>query len=853
MRCFRGWLICLTASPILAGCRPAAAPNPVRPPSNPPVAAVPPAIPVADLSRPISPSFWMGGSQAQEPLDVARGLSEAAGGTWVALAPRPLEMVAWTANRESPPTSVEAALNALPKAGARVSWERQGDRILLYFGTKTELAAAKRKQADEVVGFYVRAPTGALLLKAIGDVLKLRIEAAPEVYRPREKLIAGAAARAEAMANLDGQSEVMRFAMRMQQGGGETDDTPPALELLVADRTDIPEFLKQLGSYLVADVRQGADGAWRLSPLKEPARIAQEIGRLEEVIKSTAAETADTFSSFGSRQVGGSPEGEDATAIAPLPREAMTAFEGLALLGKQAVPTLTAHLDPEKPAIAAAAIAAMAQMTEPAANTALIEFAGRLTGKLEGKPAQFQKALRRTLIGALAAAPTEASAAWLADVARAPGLSAVERRLARIALLAAGQSRLLIAGMERKEILPAGLGFKIQQPSPSGVSGTGGTVSRPTAESAPPSALNKQGEIIPLATNALPSGEIWGLIVSDRLGSSQDVWLAHSKRGRWDEVLFTGQAPARTGSPYGGRDQPLTPGSVALRVKGDRVEVLPANQGVAAELAKLQQLFKKLQNQPELYQKYTKEVQRYSQLMQQTRGGSIKPLTLSLQELRKDADRDGVTDLVEKRLGTDPKKPDTDGDGTPDGRDGNPRVSSAASPASPGGRAELLQQVFAALFGRDPSTDPILVVLEKPYWQEFHGASGCVICIGKDELRSRFRELRSIRTLEFGGPLDEAGTVLKRDGPVLLAQDGSRAEVHFWDWGAPSPPREADPYAGMSGMSSPTEMTALFERTGAEWKLTSCRRRRWHDVTRSQMERATYQMGDLAAGGFRDF
>jgi hypothetical protein len=44
----------------------------------------------------------------------------------------------------------------------------------------------------------------------------------------------------------------------------------------------------------------------------------------------------------------------------------------------------------------------------------------------------------------------------------------------------------------------------------------------------------------------------------------------------------------------------------------------------------------------------------------------------SPRELARDSDGDGWTDLVEKRLGTDPRNPDTDGDGLPDSQDKNP-------------------------------------------------------------------------------------------------------------------------------------------------------------------------------------
>src|SRR5207247_869463 len=48
---------------------------------------------------------------------------------------------------------------------------------------------------------------------------------------------------------------------------------------------------------------------------------------------------------------------------------------------------------------------------------------------------------------------------------------------------------------------------------------------------------------------------------------------------------------------------------------------------------------------------------------------------VSLKRLRLDSDGDGLTDLVEKALHTDPKKADTDGDGIDDKHDRMPNVN----------------------------------------------------------------------------------------------------------------------------------------------------------------------------------
>jgi hypothetical protein len=60
--------------------------------------------------------------------------------------------------------------------------------------------------------------------------------------------------------------------------------------------------------------------------------------------------------------------------------------------------------------------------------------------------------------------------------------------------------------------------------------------------------------------------------------------------------------------------------------------------------------------------------------------------------LRRDSDGDGLTDLVEERLATDPHNRDTDGDGIADAKDRLPQVARVATTTAEG-------EVLARLFG----------------------------------------------------------------------------------------------------------------------------------------------------------
>jgi len=110
----------------------------------------------------------------------------------------------------------------------------------------------------------------------------------------------------------------------------------------------------------------------------------------------------------------------------------------------------------------------------------------------------------------------------------------------------------------------------------------------------------------------------------------------------------------------------------------------------------------------------------------------------SLAEINKDSDGDGWTDLEEARLGLDPNKADTDGDGVPDGQDICPDFTPAEdAPADE--EVQILQKAFFATFGLSGSRyvllaqpkckpvrfwgygGPLLYKQDRAAWQKAHG------------------------------------------------------------------------------------------------------------------------------------
>jgi hypothetical protein len=81
---------------------------------------------------------------------------------------------------------------------------------------------------------------------------------------------------------------------------------------------------------------------------------------------------------------------------------------------------------------------------------------------------------------------------------------------------------------------------------------------------------------------------------------------------------------------------------------------------------------------------------------------------VSVKEVKQDSDGDGWTDLEEERLGLDPHEIDSDGDGSPDGRDVCPDYAPGPEDAR-NENLRILQKAIFATFGLTGSRDLLLV------------------------------------------------------------------------------------------------------------------------------------------------
>jgi hypothetical protein len=104
-------------------------------------------------------------------------------------------------------------------------------------------------------------------------------------------------------------------------------------------------------------------------------------------------------------------------------------------------------------------------------------------------------------------------------------------------------------------------------------------------------------------------------------------------------------------------------------------------------------------------------------------------LEFSISEVCKDSDGDGWTDIEEKRLGLDPQKADTDGDGIPDGQDVCPDYAPSAKDASDED-VEIIQKVVFATYGLSGSRDLLIA-----------------------SITERNMQLRKVQLWGYGGPV----------------------------------------------------------------------------------------------------
>ena len=111
--------------------------------------------------------------------------------------------------------------------------------------------------------------------------------------------------------------------------------------------------------------------------------------------------------------------------------------------------------------------------------------------------------------------------------------------------------------------------------------------------------------------------------------------------------------------------------------------------------------------------------------------GTGAPLRVAIGDIKKDSDGDGLTDLVEQRLGTDPHNSDSDGDGLKDSEDPAPTASHRGARNE---GEEIAMALFEQYFLFEKEDRGLAIVVGGPSL-EWSGRSGPTITVAEDPKR----------------------------------------------------------------------------------------------------------------------
>ncbi len=794
----------------------------------------------ADMSRPFSAGLGMNqGEDAGLPVGAAQSLATSAGGTWVVIASKALDpvkgldsqnSVIMQMERQQEQPTVSDVIDAMRKAGTQITYDTTRGYVFMVFGDQTELAKTRLAPPDPVTGVYLCGPDPQAALMALADSRREHIELDPSLndawtaYQKRSFAIENGIGSLES-----GPSFQREMLMRMMAGQNTGQDR---FEFSNIRRMSESQFMTAIAKQVGGQALLQGTGNWRITAFSKGAALDAELARLKSVIdqgSGIGVQMNGAGTSYAERHgVAGatSSDSSDEAVLADNSTQAVQAVQSeidqfsqmdssvtsaedeLGLIGAPAVPTLASYLTPSTPANVACGVLRVLA-SEPAsvaeARSSIYKYlqAEIATPAPSGQelPRLAAIAYSTGLLSALAKADgslAPESIDILNKVAAATDLPRFLHMHARFALMRFGN--VATASQPATWNPAAELKFTLTPPP------VAHGLLRPITTSPP-------GAIRPLATTVLPNGDAWAVFVSGRLGNAADLWLAHATGGVWTEFLFTGKR-YQTSQQYSVESgEPLQPGGCVVAVAGDKVVIKPANVAAVNQMASLQAAMSKAEGSNAA--KNISALATKMQALQQTAGSSLAvSYSLSLADLRKDSDGDGLTDVVEERLGTDPQSPDTTHSGIRDGDNQNPRVASTNLDPSGADRRAILQAIFGALYGSDSTVDPIVILIDKQFQQPFHGGSARVLCLTPKAYSSSAGEYSTLRCLAFGGPTDANSTILHADGPCLFSDDGNRAEVHFWISSQSQPG-----YAWMAQQGS--DYVAILDRGADGWAIKS--------------------------------
>lgn len=730
----------------------------------------------------------------RQPLKIAKWFSRSSGGTWVVLANKPLTEL----NMNSlAGRSVIYQLKSI-QSNTPVYWDTSKGYLLLDFNTKEHLETIKRLPPRETTAIYLRADNDRTMLDAFADFEQIKIEA-------DEKLLAKKAAFRSAqrkyynhIGELYGEEEDAYHEYNYDNVESWYAENLNAPEFTAISKLTLPQLMQRLGRYYGGQCKLLPNGIWKLTPYVSELETAQETARLNSSIQSSMVHS-------GAIDDRDRPEitqedrdkNDELFLCSSLTDEDMDNFDSLGIIGKPAIPTLISFLDYKHPAHTKAAIDILGAMDAPEALQALKVYSSSLFATPNVGHPLVRSALLIKTAKMIYKRDIDAGVSLLARIITDPSIAPKAKMSARMALMNHGNLstiNAMVVSFNPYECLK----FQVVPYKP---------------DTDPHSRKQDSDYNVSIVNQTRDDkGDDWGVFISGACGNPFDIWLAHGRNGKWFEFLYTGESFARyQGDTVSENDfTSLGPNECKIIVNGDAVDISPPADNPDKILTEVN---KNLQN-PKLPKA---EKDRLEALVQTLQDRSKKILRktykLSLNSMRKDTDHDGLSDLIEMRLGTDPDNPDTDGDGVDDYHDANPL-------AKPSSNADvlMLQQIFNGIFNGRQSHIPVIVIADKRYWQEFHGTSSRVLCMSKSSYYNKLGLYTTFAVLEFVGNSND--TILNNDGQVMYNDSHTNAEVHFF---CISETSIHSPYFSIDkereAQNQIKDYVAIFNKKDDKWKL----------------------------------
>lgn len=398
------------------------------------------------------------------------------------------------------------------------------------------------------------------------------------------------------------------------------------------------------------------------------------------------------------------------TRIADAEKPVVGLAPKLAGLGNKALPEIELALQSDNPCVVQVAARAIALLRNQRSMRALVRVAGKLQGTVPGEKYSIDPLM--PVLRAIAALRGGQAVGVLTSIMQDPNQVHHRRRAAYVALGAIGTPAALNPIYRHRAANQVGTtSYKPQTFTPELVYDVEQDVKDPTQW---PEEVKKQtGKII-----QTKDGKTYTASISGFLGGYNDIWIGESDlTGAMFKPVFTG----------------LTMPEV--------------ERGRTIQIRKVRIL------------KGGKQARIAIRIRRGKKGWvRAKPVTISLEQLQADMDKDGLPDRVERRLHLCLTHKDSDGDGINDAEDLNP-LAARRKPAKLTREQQLYQEAFFTYFSFLKRRGIVVVDPGDLPSFELYGRKDPVISLRRPTIEQFRKEvgMHSTDYVSFGGPYPEGG------------------------------------------------------------------------------------------------